>query len=125
MKQLGKSTEDYLETIFLLSKRLKDVRSVDIAHEMGFSKPSVSIAVKKLRSDGHIEVNEFGYILLTEQGATQARRVWDRHRTIYLWLLSLGVSEQNAEIDACNIEHIISEETFLAVRQKLMTDLEP
>jgi Mn-dependent DtxR family transcriptional regulator len=123
MKELGKSSEDYLETILLLSGDSEYVRSIDIAREMGFSKPSVSAAVKKLREDGHITVDNLGYILLTKQGKEQALRVWDRHKTIHAWLRQLGVSEENAEEDACKIEHILSDETFWAIRQSMLSSL--
>lgn len=123
MKSLGKSSEDYLETILLLSGKTTRVRSIDIAREMGFSKPSVSIAIKKLREEGHITVDNSGHIFLTEQGKAYAMRVWDRHKTIHSWLRQIGVSEENAESDACKIEHILSEETYLTIRQNMLSGL--
>jgi len=132
MKTIGKSTEDYLEAIYLLSGCAADcvrtenklhtankVRGVDIAREMHFSKPSVSIALKKLRAEGFIVMDANGHIALTERGDLLARRVWDRHKTIFTWLRAMGVSEANAEKDACGIEHIISEETFAAMQRAL------
>ncbi|MCL2671430.1 MAG: metal-dependent transcriptional regulator [Clostridiales bacterium] len=117
---MGKSSEDYLEAIYLLSGTTASVRSVDIARELGFSKPSVSIALKKLRAEGLIMMNGSGHIALTERGDQLARRVWDRHKTIYSWLRAMGVSEECAESDACGIEHIISEETFTAMQRALV-----
>lgn len=109
-----------MEAIYLLSGTTASVRSVDIARELGFSKPSVSIALKKLRAEGLIMMNGSGHIALTERGDQLARRVWDRHKTIYSWLRAMGVSEECAESDACGIEHIISEETFTAMQRALV-----
>jgi Mn-dependent DtxR family transcriptional regulator len=110
------SAEDYLETIFLLSRKVGAVRSKDIVEEMGFSKPSVSVAMKKLRENGLIEMAPDGYITLTTQGRQAACGVYARHETLYDWLVKLGVNETTAAADACRMEHILSEETFQAIR---------
>jgi Mn-dependent DtxR family transcriptional regulator len=113
------SAEDYLETILLLSKKKGLVRSIDIAEELGYSKPSVSVAMKKLKADGMVIVDEYGYINLTGQGLKTASEVYDRHSVVFKLLVSIGVSEEVAEEDACKIEHILSDETFDAIKKKL------
>lgn len=110
------SAEDYLETILLLTRKAGAVRSVDIGEEMGFSRPSVSIAMKKLREDGMIQVDQDNYITLTREGEAVAERVYARHETLYDWLVSLGVGEKTAAADACRMEHILSEESYQAIR---------
>lgn len=119
MSNLYESGEMYLETILQLKKKLNNVRSIDIVHEMGFSKPSVSIGMKKLRDGGYIIVSEEGYIDLTSSGEAVAQKILDRHNVISQILMNLGVSEQTAIDDACKIEHDISEETFLAIKKLL------
>ena len=111
------SAEDYLETILLLSKKNGSVRSVDIVDTMGFSKPSVSIAMKKLREDGLIRMDEDGHITLTKKGGQAARDVYDRHSTIYDWLVSIGVDDKTAAADACRMEHVLSEKSFSAIKR--------
>ena len=118
MVQIRSSAEDYLETILLLTKKTGAVRSIDIVDEMGFSKPSVSVAMKKLREDQLIHMDADGYITLTEKGEEAATRVYERHETLYDWLVSIGVSEKTAAGDACRMEHILSEETFEAIKKK-------
>jgi Mn-dependent DtxR family transcriptional regulator len=113
------SAEDYLETILLLSKKTGAVRSIDIAGDMGFSKPSVSVAMKKLREGDLIRMDRDGFITLTEQGERAARQVYERHSVLYDWLRSLGISETAAAADACRMEHVISEDTFQAIKQQL------
>ena len=113
------SAEDYLETILLLSKKKGAVRSVDIGDEMGFSRPSVSVALKKLREDGLAMMDADGFITLTEKGEAAAAQVYDRHSTLFDWLLTLGVSESTAATDACRMEHVLSEESFAAIRRGL------
>jgi DtxR family Mn-dependent transcriptional regulator len=113
------SAEDYLETILLLSRKNGEVRSKDIVAEMGFSKPSVSVAIKKLKEDGMVEVDKEGYILLTPDGLNAANKVYNRHSTLVKWLLKNGVSEKAAMEDACKMEHIISDETFDAIVRQL------
>ncbi|MDR3208137.1 MAG: metal-dependent transcriptional regulator [Oscillospiraceae bacterium] len=115
--QIRASAEDYLETILLLSKKTGAVRSIDIVGEMGFSKPSVSVAMKKLRENELIRMDTDGYITLTPRGEEVAERVYERHALLYDWLVSIGVSEKIAAADACRMEHILSGETFEAVRQ--------
>jgi len=115
--QIRSSAEDYLETILLLSKKTGTVRSKDIVDEMGFSKPSVSIAMKKLRNDDLILMDGDGHITLTEKGELAARQVYERHSMLYDWLISIGVKESVAAADACRIEHILSEEAFSAIKR--------
>ena len=115
--QIRPSAEDYLETILLLSKKKGAVRSVDIGDEMGFSRPSVSVALKKLREDGLAAMDADGFITLTEKGEAAASQVYDRHSTLFDWLLALGVSETAAATDACRMEHVLSDESFAAIRR--------
>lgn len=114
---INESSENYLETILLLSKRLPVVRAVDIANEMDFKKPSVSIAMKNLRERNQITVSEQGFIYLTESGKEIAEMIYERHRLISSWLTKLGVPEDIAAQDACKIEHVISRESFEAVKE--------
>lgn len=111
------STEDYLETILKLTNKLGQVRSIDIANELHYSKPSVSIAMKNLRSKNYITVNENGYIYLTESGKELADITLERHTLLSGWLISIGVSEEVAYEDACKIEHDLSEETYAAIKK--------
>ena len=111
------SLEDYLETILLLQKRLGQVRSIDIAREMNFSKPSVSVAMKNLREKAYITVSEEGHISLTESGKKRAENVLERHTILSDWLVSIGVSRQTALEDACKVEHDLSEESFEAIKK--------
>ena len=115
-KKFHESAEDYLEAILMLSEELPVVRSIDIANHLGFSKPSVSIAVNKLYDEKYIDIGEHSYITLTEKGMALATRVYDRHKTLTKCLESLGVDPVIAEEDACKIEHVISEESFQAVK---------
>lgn len=111
------SMEDYLETILILHKKNGNVRSIDIANELNFTKASVSIAMKSLREKGLIEVADNGYITLTKSGLSRAENVLDRHNTIAECLIRLGVNKEVAFEDACRIEHDISEETFTALKK--------
>lgn len=106
------STEDYLETILLLQKKKGNIRSIDIANELGYTKPSVSIAMKGLREKELITVTDTGYITLTGSGLMRAEKILERHTLLRDWLIKLGVKEDVAEEEACRIEHDISEETF-------------
>lgn len=115
--RIFESKENYLETILILHNRSGEVRSVDIASEMEFSKPSVSLAMKNLREEGCITVDKSGYITLTESGREIAERVYERHLLFTSWLISLGVPEDIAAEDACRIEHCLSEESFAAIKQ--------
>lgn len=111
------SQEDYLETILLLQKRTGQVRSIDIANEMNFTKPSVSIAMKNLREKSYITVSEGGFITLTESGRARAESVLERHTILSDWLISIGVSRETALADACRVEHDLSEESFDAIKR--------
>ncbi len=112
------STEMYLETILVLKNRLGLVRSIDIANEMGYSKPTISVAMKKFRQEGLVTVDESGFVNLTETGRDIAERIYERHQVLTLILVNLGVSQKNAEHDACKIEHDISDETFDALKKE-------
>ena len=114
---IGESSENYLETILILSKRQPAVRSVDIATELDFKKPSVSVAMKKLRENDYIRVSPEGYITLTEAGRKIAERIYERHELLSSWLVRLGVSPDTAVSDACRIEHVISAESFEAIKK--------
>ncbi|MCD8395932.1 MAG: metal-dependent transcriptional regulator [Lachnospiraceae bacterium] len=116
MSATNESAENYLETILILSERLPVVRSVDIATELGFKKSSVSIAMKNLRLKNHIVVSDAGFITLTESGRAIAEEIYERHKWISSWLISLGVDEKTATEDACKIEHVISRESFEAIK---------
>ncbi|MBE6136404.1 MAG: metal-dependent transcriptional regulator [Erysipelotrichaceae bacterium] len=111
------SKEDYLERILMLSKKNGSVRSIDIAHDMGFSKPSVSVAMKKLRELKLINVDKDGLISLTDEGRLIAERTYERHTVLKAILIHIGVDEQVAEDDACKVEHELSEETFSKIRE--------
>ncbi len=113
----NESTENYLETILILSKSLPVVRSVDIANELGFKKPSVSIAMKNLREKGYITVMEQGYIFLTDSGREIAEMIYERHEFLTNWLTSMGVDGEIAAQDACRMEHVISKESFEAIKK--------
>lgn len=113
------SAENYLETILILSQKLPVVRSIDIATELGFKKSSVSVAMKHLRERGHIVVSDQGYITLTEAGKEIADMIYERHNFLSSWLISLGVNEKTALEDACRIEHVISKESFAAIKNKV------
>ena len=113
----NESAENYLETILMLSQQKSEVRSIDIANELNFSKPSVSVAMKNLRQKNLITVADNGDIRLTEDGHKIADKVYERHQLISSWLMILGVQEKTAIHDACRIEHIISEESFQALKK--------
>ena len=112
----NKSSEDYMETILILSKKLPVVRSIDIATELNFSKPSVSVAMKHLRENECITVSQAGFITLTEKGLKIATSVYERHQVLSNWLISLGVDPKVASEDACEMEHQISDESFHAMK---------
>lgn len=115
--QGNESSENYLETILILSRRLPVVRSVDIASELNFKKSSVSVAMKKLRESGDIIVSPEGYISLTESGKKIADCIYERHTLLSSWLEQLGVDSRTAVEDACRIEHVISAESFEAIKK--------
>jgi len=112
----NESSENYLETILILSKKLPVVRAVDIANELGFKKSSVSIAMKHLREKEHITVSDAGYITLTESGLSIAEMIFERHEILTTVLTKLGVPKDIASEDACRIEHVISQESFDALK---------
>lgn len=112
----NESAENYLETILILSQKLPVVRSVDIATEMNFKKSSISVAMKNLREKGHITVSDAGFITLTESGRQIADMIYERHTFISNWLIQLGIDEKTAVEDACRMEHVISPESFEAIK---------
>lgn len=115
--RIQESAENYLETILVLRQRNGAVRSIDIANELGFTKPSVSIAMKNLRENGYILVDDGGLISLTDKGQAIAEMIYERHTLLSTWLVQLGVNERTAAEDACRIEHVISAESFAAIKQ--------
>ena len=115
--QSSESSENYLETILILSQKLPVVRSVDIANELGYKKSSVSIAMKHLRERNHIVVSDAGFITLTDEGRAIAEMIFERHELLSKWLIAIGVSETTAIEDACRIEHVISAESFESVKK--------
>ena len=119
---VNESAENYLETILFLSRTLPVVRSVDIANELGFKKSSVSVAMKNLREKNHITVTEAGFIYLTDSGREIAEMIAERHEFLTKWLVSLGVDPTVANDDACSIEHVISAESFAAIKKNIHID---
>ena len=115
--KIQESAENYLETILILQNRLGAVRSIDIVNELEFAKPSVSIAMKNLRENGYIAVSAEGYITLTDRGRDIAETIYERHTLLTDWLIRLGVDKQVAAQDACRIEHVISAESFEAIKR--------
>ncbi|MEY8324559.1 metal-dependent transcriptional regulator [bacterium 1xD8-48] len=115
----SESSENYLETILILSKSRPVVRSVDIAEELGFKKSSVSVAMKNLREREHITVTKEGFIYLTQTGREIAEMIYERHELFTKWLTSLGVDEKIAAQDACKIEHVLSRESFEAIKKHI------
>ena len=114
-----KSEEDYLEAILMLSQSGNPIRSIDIVNELGFSRPSVSIAMKNLRGNGYTLMDTDGFISLTESGREIAQKMYDRHVLISDWLIFLGVDREIAVNDACKIEHDLSEQTFSALKKHI------
>jgi Mn-dependent DtxR family transcriptional regulator len=113
------SAEDYLERILMLQKEIGNVRSIDIAHAMGYSKPSISRAIKLLKEAEYIVVENNGIINFTPKGKELATSIYQRHELLTNFLITIGVSEETAKIDACGIEHHLSEETFAALKKHL------
>jgi len=113
------SAEDYLERILIIQERKEKVRSIDIARDLGFSKPSVSVAMKKLKEAGLIAIDKDGYISLTKEGHVIADKIYDRHKVLKQLLINIGVGPEQAEKDACKIEHVISEESFEAIKKSI------
>ena len=115
----NESSEDYLETILILGNRSSLVRAVDIAAEMGFKKPSVSVAMKNLRENGYIHMDDQGHITLTQTGQDIADKMYERHIMLSNWLIYLGVDEKTAVEDACKIEHVLSSQSFQAIKKHI------
>ena len=113
--KIQKSAEDYLEMILMLSEKKGYARSIDVANEMGVTKPSVSVAVKRLRENGYLSMDGDGLLTLTESGDESARRMYDRHKMLTEFFVSIGVSEETAREDACKIEHDLSDESYRAM----------
>lgn len=118
------SLEDYLEVILILSQKSPSVRAIDIASELNFSKPSVSVAMKKLKGRDYIFISEEGFIHLTESGKEIAEKVYECHRLLTDWLVYLGVDPKVAAIDACKMEHDISPESYEAMKKCILSLLE-
>lgn len=115
--KMQESPEDYLETIYMLSLHSSKVRSIDVARHLGYSKPSVSVAMKRLRENGYVNMDDNNLLTLTESGLAIARSIYERHQVISGYLMSIGVSEETALKDACRIEHVLSEETFHKIKE--------
>ena len=122
--QVYESAEDYLEAILVVGKRRGAVRSIDIANELGFSKPSVSVAMKKLRESGHIEMDQSGFIRLLPSGREIAEHIYERHRILTDFFVYLGVSGDVASADACKVEHDLSNETFEKIKEHVRRTME-
>lgn len=119
---INESAENYLETIYILSKKLPVVRSIDVANELGFKKSSVSVAMKHLREKKHITVTDSGFIYLTDSGKRIAEMIHERHELLAAWLTKLGVPEDIASEDACKLEHVLSKESFEAIKKYVTLD---
>ncbi|MCL2460275.1 MAG: metal-dependent transcriptional regulator [Euryarchaeota archaeon] len=113
------SAENYLEAILILSQSRESVRSIDVVNELGYTKPSVSVAMKNLRSSGHIIMDNNGYITLTESGRKIAEMMYERHMLISDWLIFLGVDRDTAVNDACKMEHVMSADSFMAIKKHI------
>ena len=114
---MQESGEMYLETILVLSREKDAVRAIDVGQKMGYSKPSVSRAMAKLRADGYLLVDGNGYLRLTDKGSAIAEKIYERHHVLSELLTRIGVSPETAAEDACRIEHVISDESFTAIKQ--------
>ena len=117
--EIHESAENYLETILVLQQRNGHVRSIDIANELSFSKPSVSVAMKNLRENGYIHMDDQGHITLTQTGQDIADKMYERHIMLSNWLIYLGVDEKTAVEDACKIEHVLSSQSFQAIKKHI------
>ena len=115
--KIQESAENYLEAILMIHNRQGNVRSIDIANELSFSKPSVSVAMKNLRTNGYIEMDKDGFITLLDKGREISEKIYERHTLISNWLMHMGVSPETAAEDACRIEHVISAETFEKLKE--------
>ena len=114
---IHESAEDYLEAILILRERQGTVRSIDVVQQLALTKPSVSVAMKRFRENGYIQMDRDGYITLTGQGQVIAETMYERHKFLSHWLIRLGVDEQTAVSDACRIEHVISAKSFEAIKK--------
>ena len=117
--KIQESAEDYLEAILVIQERKGNVRSIDVAHHLNFSKPSVSVAMKNLRENGYILMDDQGHITLSSMGREIAETMYERHTMLSQWLMYLGVDEQTAAEDACRIEHVVSAESFRAIKDHI------
>ncbi len=113
---LHRSGEDYLEAIYKLQKQNGTIRSIDVVAELGYSKPSVSVAMKKLRESGHVYTDESGHLFLTPKGESVAKRIYERHQVLTQMLVALGVEQKTAAEEACAMEHVISDDTFEKIK---------
>ena len=116
---IHESAENYLEAILILKNERGAVRSIDIANELSFSKPSVSVAMKNLRENGYIHMTDQGHITLTQTGQDIANKMYERHIMLSNWLIYLGVDEKTAVEDACKIEHVLSAQSFQAIKKHI------
>ena len=114
---IHESAEDYLEAILILRERQGTVRSIDVVHQLELTKPSVSVAMKRFRENGYIEMDGDGHITLLPPGEEIAQRIYDRHKLLTKFLVALGVSEETAAADACKMEHVISDKSFAALKK--------
>lgn len=117
--KMNESSENYLETILILSQKMPHVRSIDIANELEFTKPSVSVAMRNLRENGYIVVDKDGHITLTDAGKQIAETMYERHTMLSNWLMYLGVDAETAVEDACKIEHVVSAKSFKAIKEHI------
>lgn len=122
--KIQESAENYLESILVLQKKTGHVRSIDIAADLDFSKPSVSVAMKNLRENGYIEMDGSGYITLLDKGKEIAEKTYERHTLFSNWLIALGVTPSVAQEDACRMEHVISAESFAAIKKHVIRNNE-
>jgi len=122
---IRESTENYLETIYILLQRMGNVRSIDVCNEMGYSKPTISVVMKQFREKKYIEMDGSGYITLTPSGLEIAQRTYERHLVLSEMLMMLGVGRENAVADACKIEHDISQETFECIKRHMAQHKSP
>ena len=117
---IHESAEDYLEAILILRERLGTVRSIDVVHQLGITKPSVSVAMKRFRENGYIEMDSDGFITLLPPGEEIAQRIYNRHKLLTRFLMLLGVSEESAAPDACKMEHDLSDESFEKMKEQVL-----
>lgn len=123
LMKIQESAEDYLEAILYLSERMDNVRSIDVVHHLGLSKPSVSVYLKNLRVNGYLNMDDKGYITLTESGLAIASKIYERHKVLSQMFIALGVNEETAYKDACRIEHDLSDETFDALKNHYLNEI--